>query len=104
MDTNKLVEQITKAISYKYLEDGMRPGLLISVLRNGDYYASVLRFSSDYDNGRKVFFKAQASSLEKTLLALAKKIVSDDKPTKDPIDELKETLADSDSDESSVDG
>lgn len=86
--TQQLIDTLTNAISFKFKDDGTRPGLTISKLRKG-YYCSVVRYPVA-KKGKVVVCKAEAATLDEALkgVTVAFLVVADHKP--DPIQQLAE--------------
>lgn len=66
-----LFTKLMKAVSYTFKEDSTRPGVLFSVLRDGSFYASVVRYGGEFPRGKKVVCKAQASDPTMALKGLS---------------------------------
>ena len=88
MNTKTLIEKITKALSFKYPNDRMMPGITISLLRNNNFYVSVVRYCPD----KKVLHKTQGPNLDLALRSVGRELVG---PSQDltPIEELNEALS-----------
>lgn len=86
--TQKLIDTLTSAISFKFKEDGTRPNLTISKLRKG-YYCSVVRYPVA-KKGKVVVCKAEAATLDDALkgVTVAFLVAADFQP--DPIQQLAE--------------
>lgn len=86
--TQQLIDTLTQAISFKFKEDGTRPGLTISKLRKG-YYCSVVRYPAA-KKGKQIVCKAEAATLEEALkgVTVAFLVAADHRP--DPIQQLAE--------------
>ena len=88
MDTKTLIEKITKALSFKFPNDRMMPGITISLLRNKNFYVSLVR----YNPNKTVVHKSQGVNLDVVLKTIGRELVG---PSKDltPIEELNEALS-----------
>jgi hypothetical protein len=91
MDTQVLIDKLTKAISHKYREDKTAPGLTVSALKKG-YYCSVVRYDGAFGAGKKVVCKAKADSLNGALQDVASQFLSLVSQPKDPLQELGELV------------
>lgn len=88
--TEKLIELITAAIQFKYKSDPSTPGLLISKLKNGSFYTSILRFQKPFGKEKKVAFKTTSANLDLALEDLAKQVIQDQNhEPMDPLQALK---------------
>lgn len=90
MDTTQnLIDKLTNAISFKFKDDGTRPNLTISRLRNG-YYCSVVRFpkGAPANKSKVVICKAEADSLDAALKGVTMAFLVFADPQPDPIQEL----------------
>ena len=66
-----LFTKLMKAVSYSFKEDATRPGVVFSVLRDGSFYASVVRYGNQFPRGKEVVCKAQASDPTMALKGLS---------------------------------
>jgi hypothetical protein len=93
MNTQTLIEKITKAITFVYKSDGTAPGLTISSIpHNSGYYVSVVRWIA----GEKEVVCADVhQDLTKALLGLSNEFLKNAQPpiTINPLDELVELIA-----------
>lgn len=91
---DQLLDNLIKAVSYTFSKDAIRPGVLISILRDGSIYSSVVRYGSGdgYKSGKKVVCKCTAATVEDAAKGLSSEFLKtiDSKPN--PIDSLKELL------------
>lgn len=87
-----LMNLITEAIQFKFASDPSSPGLLISKLKTGDRYVSVVRFKSAFGKDKVVAFKAREPSLLEALSNVAKQIANDGANARNPVDELRAQL------------
>ncbi len=87
--TQKLIDTLTSAISFKFAEDATRPNLTISKLRKG-YYCSVVRFpkSTPTQKGKIVVCKAEGSTLDIALRGVTTAFLTFADPQPDPIQQL----------------
>lgn len=89
MSTEKLIDKLTKAITFQYKTDATAPGLTVSSLKNGEYYCSIVRWTGTGKTAKKtVVCKARSSSLDGSLKDLAQRFLSVNQPNKTPVDEL----------------
>jgi len=89
MEFEKLLEKLTKAVSYTYVTDSICPGVLFSTLKNGSVYASIVRYGNQFDNGKLVVCKVRASDHISALTGLTQEFLSlSVTPVKNPVDEL----------------
>lgn len=86
MNTQVLIEKITKAINYAFKSDGTSPGLTISWLhKSGNFYTSIVRWV----NGEKIVVcSAQAVELNAALKHLCTRFLDENPKPINPIDEL----------------
>lgn len=87
MDTKVLIEKLTKALSFKYPNDRMMPGVTISYLRSGEFYVSLLRYTPE----KSVIYKNQSVDLS-TALMNAAKFLTREKAERNALDELNDAL------------
>jgi len=69
MDT--LLSDLSKAVSYTFRKDATCPGVLVSTLKDGSIYSSVVRYGSKYKSGKKVVCKCVASDVDTAISGLA---------------------------------
>lgn len=94
---DQLLADLTEAVSYSFLEDATRPGVLVSKLKDGSVYASVVRYGSKFSRGKQVVCKCKGVDLPTTVTMLANDfltVVLASPRVKNPLDVLKETLED----------
>ena len=87
MNTQVLLDKLTKAVSFKYKEDKTAPGITISALKKG-YYCSIVRYSGAFAKGKVVVYAMRGDSLDQALESLAKEFLSGSKVAPDPVQEL----------------
>lgn len=92
MNTQTLIEKITKAIAFVYKSDGTVPGLTIAMLpHNGSFYVSVVRWVA---GEKEVAYSNSHVNLNEALIGLSGKFLVASLPPVNPLDELSEFLAD----------
>lgn len=91
-DVETLIENITKALSFKYPNDKWMPGVTIAYLNNRTFYVSLVR----YCPGKKVIVKSSHAELLNVLEDVAKKFLnlSGDSCKPTPIDILRDSVGD----------
>lgn len=91
MNTQTLIEKITKAITFVYKSDGTVPGLTIATLpHNGSFYVSVVRWVS---GEKEVVCSNSNKNLNEALIGLSGKFLVEVLPPINPLDDLSEFLA-----------
>lgn len=96
MNSEILLDRLTKAVCFKYSDDPTRPGVTISFLRDGQYYCSVVRYVKNATTKiftKKVVCNSTGPTLDVALKTTADKFLSakTDGP-KSPVDELSDLL------------
>jgi hypothetical protein len=94
-DLDQLLANLTDAVSYSYLEDATRPGVLVSRLKDGQVYCSVVRYGSKFSRGKHVVCKCTGPDLSTAVATLANDFLAvalSAPPVKNPLEVLKETL------------
>jgi hypothetical protein len=90
MNTDNLIAKITKAISYKYKDDGMLPGITIAWLaHSNEHYASIVRWVG---GEKEVICSAKNANLPICLATLAGELLAEIAQPKTPVDELSELI------------
>lgn len=84
------LDLLLESLAFAYKGDTTKPGVLVSKVNKGSriYYASVLRFSNG-SKERTVVVSATGRSKDEAIEGLALKWVKLQKPTTNPVDELK---------------
>ena len=84
-DVLNVLDKLTNAVSFQFKQDGTKPNVTISKLKNS-YYGSVVRYSG---KDKKVVCKAESPTLAELIPNLAKAflIVAAQSP-RDPLQEL----------------
>lgn len=83
-----LLTQLSAAVSFFYKEDAICPGIVISTLRNGQIYASVVRYNSAWVSHKKVVCHVSKSSLPEALDSLSKLFIDHTNQSKAPTNPL----------------
>jgi len=88
---DQLLVSLSKAVSYTFIKDGTCPGVVVSTLRNGSIYASVVRYGSGegFKNGKLVVCKCEASDVDTALKSLSDKFLKIAQPEPNPVDILR---------------
>jgi hypothetical protein len=87
-----LLDLVAKALTYKYNDDPTAPSVIVSQLKNGDWYSSAVRYLKPFGGERKVVFKAQGDTSTEALRNLAQQITQDGKQI-NPIDQLRSVVS-----------
>lgn len=90
MTNDELLDLLTQAVSFKYPTDAVRPGVIVSSLRNGSYYVAVHRFGNTVKN-KEIVHKATCISLSEALKKVSVQVVG--KQGTNPVDKLRDALA-----------
>lgn len=88
MSTKELIDKITKALSFKFPNDRMMPGITISHLKNGNFYVSLLR----HNPNKKVIHKYQDPDLDVALSTVGRFLLESEVRDLNPLDELSNVL------------
>jgi len=92
MNTQTLIEKITKAITFVFKSDGTVPGLTIAMLpHNGSYYVSVVRWVS---GEKEVVCSVSNPDLTVALGELAGKFIVENPLPENPVETLSRYLTD----------
>lgn len=91
---NVLLSSLIRAVAYTFNEDATRPGVIISSLRDGSVYASVVRYGKGegFKNGKLVVCKVNMSDVNSALTLLSEEFLKVTRPKLNPIDELRSIL------------
>ena len=95
VDTKQLIEAITRAIFYQFKKvealKGPSPGLTISILPSGEFYASIIKYDGSIDS-KQVVAKATGSTLEDVLQSVSSQFLISILVEKNPLDDLNELV------------
>jgi hypothetical protein len=91
MNTEILIDKLTKAISYRYRDDKTAPGLTVSALKKG-YYCSVIRYEGAFARDKVVVCKAKADTLTVALNDLTTQFLGAQVTPKDPVQDLRDSF------------
>ena len=90
----QLLDKLTKAVSYKFKEDGTSPNITISKLRKG-YYCSVVRYPKGSSTKSKVVVcKAHEPTLQAAVLVVADQFLKLAQVELNPVQELEKFWTD----------
>jgi hypothetical protein len=95
------LDLLLDAVATMYSGDSTRPGVLMSKLRNGECYASILRFPEGSKGQRSVIARARGANQEVALKNLAKSWLNSPKE-QNPIEKLRNHVTDKDMEETSA--
>lgn len=90
----QLLSKLSAAVSYQFVNDSVCPSVLVSTLKNGKIYASIVRYGDfkvvDYSGvrGKTVICNTTAASVEEALNNLATKFLYYIKYNKREVDPL----------------
>ena len=87
MDTQVLLDKLTKAVSFQFKDDKTSPGITISSLKK-DYYASVVRYSEAFAKGKMVVCSWRGATLDQALEGCAKEFLMKINSQPDPVQQL----------------
>jgi hypothetical protein len=87
MDTQVLLDKLTKAVSFQFKEDKTSPGVTVSALKKG-YYASVVRYTGAIAKGKVVVCSARGDTLDAALEGVAKEFLVKINSQPDPVQQL----------------
>ena len=87
-----LQEKLIKAITYYFNNDATTPGIVVSHLKSGMFYVSIVRYGSSFSRGKKVVCKVENTNLVNALTELSEKFLKIAQPKTDPVSELKSLI------------
>jgi len=91
--SESLLLQLSKAASFAYKADGTCPGVVVSSLKDGQVYASVVRYSAKFPKGKQVVCNVYAGDLDSALVKLSELFLTKvDVPPTNPIETLRATV------------
>lgn len=88
--TDEYVKLIAESLTFLYGDDMTCPGIILSRLKNGNYYVSLSRYDSAFGKGRRIIYKSQAADMEEVLKNAAEYIVK--QKVDNPISALSELI------------
>jgi len=72
-DQKKNLELVLRAVSELYPFDRTSPGIVLSYLKNENFYVSLCRYSGSFGNGKMVLLNAQGDTIDTALAELISK-------------------------------
>jgi hypothetical protein len=87
-----LLQSIAEAIQFKFPGDPSAPGILVSRLKHGEMYVSIVRFKAAFGKEKVVQYKSRQKTLLAALEDVATQIIADTNVPKNPIDQLRDQL------------
>ncbi len=90
-----MLNKLSAAVSFYFKDDAIRPGVVISTLRNNSVYASVVRYNNAWVKGKKVVCNVTAPSLDGAISLLSKRFVeymAEEQATTNPVEILKKAI------------
>lgn len=89
---SELLKKLSKAVSYTFRKDGTCPGVLVSTLKDGTIYASIVRYGSGdgFKNGKMVVCKSVASDVETAISSLSDQFLDGIVVELNPIEALRQ--------------
>jgi len=90
MNTEQLINKLTKAISFQFKEDKTAPGLTIAALKKG-YYCSVVRYNGAFAKDKIVFCHAKGKTMDEALKVVAAQFLKSS-VKKNPVKELNDLV------------
>ncbi len=85
------IDLIVRSLTFLYPEDHSCPSLLISRLKHGSYYVSLVRYEEPYGKSKRVLFNTSQLKLKDALKQSANFVVNHT-TKKSPVDQLKELI------------
>jgi hypothetical protein len=93
MSETELLTKVVTAITYLYRGDGVAPNIIVSALPNKKIYLSINRYDDAKDRYKKrIIFRSTKDNANEVLMDAVKWLVTQEKQSKNPIDELKELI------------
>jgi hypothetical protein len=88
-----LIVKLSKAVSFAYKEDATSPGVVVSHLKNGQVYVSVVRYSTKFAKGKQVVCNAYANDIDTALSKVSETFLSKVViPPTNPLEDLRASV------------
>lgn len=90
-----LLNKLSGAVSHYFKDDAIRPGVVISTLRDNSVYASIVRYNNAWSRGKKVVCNVKSPTLDGAVALLSKRFVeyiAEEQTTTDPVEILKKAI------------
>ena len=89
---SELLKKLSKAVSYTFRKDGTCPGVLVSTLKDGSIYASVVRYGSGdgFKNGKMVVCKSVAPDIDTAISNLSDQFLDGFTVEPNPVEALRQ--------------
>lgn len=86
--TKETLALLLTAIAETWSTDPTQPGLVLSHLKTGKYYGSIVRYNQSYGNSKNVVVQATCDTVGEVLRSLAHSLLA----KRDAIDALREAV------------
>ncbi len=91
--SDSLLIQLSKAASFAFKDDGTSPGIVVSTLKDGQIYVSVVRYGTKFTKGKEVVCNVYANDLDTALRNLGKMLLTKvASPPTNPLETLRATV------------
>lgn len=87
MNTETLLDKLTRAITHQYTTDASCPSVIVSYIK-GQYYCSIVRYTKNFGEGKKIVCTSTNQSMNKALLDISNKFLNQVAPANNPIEDL----------------
>lgn len=65
-----MLERMIDALCEQFAEDPSTPSVVLSKLKNGQYYGSLVRYTEAFGQGKQVLYKTMEPTLDEVFAAL----------------------------------
>jgi len=79
-------------VSFAFKEDSTSPGVVVSSLKDGRVYASVVRYGTKFSKGKQVVCSVYANNLDSAVSKLSESFLANVPVSTNPIDTLRNAL------------
>lgn len=91
MDTETLLDKLTKAVSHQYVDDSSRPSVILSFVNNL-YYCSIVRYTKPYGEGKQIVCHTMNDTINNALKTVSCRWLEQTGVKINPVEDLKLSL------------
>ena len=92
-DPLTLLDLLVTAVEYRFPNDPSSPGVIVSKIKNGRYYVSIVRYTEAYGQGKTMIHQATEENLLTALEQITHQFIFLNENKGNPFEELKKYIA-----------
>ena len=91
MDTELLLDKLTKAVTHQYSNDSSCPSVIVSYIK-GSYYCSIVRYTRPYGEGKQIVCHLTAGTIGEAIKRVSCRWLEQTGVNLNPIEDLRISL------------